>query len=260
MREVIMTKLKKCQRVEMYLNRLMQQESFHLSDLETLKHKDICDVRELEGIGERTISNVLNDFKEQKGIQRPKDQVTKKQKVEIYLTDLLESGEKTLNELLQLGYNDIKDVEELEAVGKTTITCALAEFKQNNDSQTFEKGVLDFLAAEKSDTNESFQHYNGVAAMSANARKSSDHSLNLDGSNVKLIKRMISEFSHLKEADEERKRYELRELKHALHFVGIDPSKIVRLYWEDVSKDFMNRKILAGSGATPADVQINQYA
>lgn len=253
-----MTKLKKCQRVEVFLNKLLERDDFELGDLEALNYRDINQASELEGIGDRTISNVLNAYKSRKGINKPENIVTKKQKVENYLSELLESGAMTFNEILRLGYNDLKDEEDLADIGKTTITCALAEFKQNNDVDVFEQGVLEFLASEKKEPVHSTPASQSRTVYAAN-RPDPGKVLHLQGDNVKLIKRMINEFKQLKAADEERKKYELRELKHALHFVGIDPSKIVRLYWEDLSKDFMNRKILAGSSAPSSSLNVGEY-
>jgi hypothetical protein len=256
-----MAKIKKYQQVEMYLNKLLQRVDFTIQDLETLNYRDITDAMELEGIGDRTISNVLTAYKIKKGIKLPDKKITKRQIVEDYLTQLLDNGTLSQSELQQLCYADLKDIEDLADVGKTTITCTLAEFKKNNDKDSFEMGVLDFLAQEKSDTEVEEETYipdEQIAPMVASTSLNSNE-LPLDDENVQLIKKMINEFKQLKHNDEEKKVYELRELKHALHFVGINPSKIVRLYWEDISKDFMHRKILSGKSQYSSDIRVSSY-
>ncbi|MCG8336678.1 MAG: hypothetical protein MJE63_19395 [Proteobacteria bacterium] len=252
-----MAKLKKYQQVELYLSKLLQRGDFGLKELEALNYRDICDAEELEGIGDRTVSNVLTAYKIKKGIQLPEKRTTKKQMVEDYLTRLLDSGRISQRELHQLSYNDLKDVQELAEVGKTTITCTLAEFKQNNDKDSFEMGVLDFLAQEKSGEKEENEAVEMTTSMVA--QNSIHNDVTLDNDNIRLIKKMINEFKQLKSNDEERKLFELRELKHALHFVGINPSKIVRLYWEDISKDFMHRKILSGKSPVPTEMQVSSF-
>ncbi len=62
-----MKKLKKYQRVEIFLNELTQREDFSLNDLETLKFKQIAGEEKLEGIGDRTISNCIAAFQKKHG-------------------------------------------------------------------------------------------------------------------------------------------------------------------------------------------------
>ncbi len=57
---------------------------------------------------------------------------------------------------------------------------------------------------------------------------------------IELIRKMIVEFKNDKNFGKAKQAYELRELKHALKYVGINPHKLIRLYWKDVSKNFEN--------------------
>jgi hypothetical protein len=322
----IMPILKKCEQVEIFLRNLLQQDGFGLKELEALNYKKIVNARELEGIGERTISNVLLAFKEKQGIEIPEKRATKKRQVEDYLTDLLESGKISRRNLLRLRYNDLRDTEELANVGKTTIACTLVQFKRKNETKSFELGVLDFLAQEKSSSSQEPAEVEKVAEVvpvmetqpvvetgsvietqpvmetgsvietqpvmetgfvietqpAVEARPVTEtqpavearsvretrpvmetRSLTppvkteLDQDHVVTLKQMISEFQAQKISEEEMRAYELRELKYALHFVGISPSKIVRLYWEDISRDFMNRKILSGKAAVSSQLQLS---
>ncbi len=256
-----MGKLKKYQQVELYLGKLLQRDDFGLRELEALNYKDICEAEELSGIGDRTISNVLIAYKMKKGIKLPEKKTTKKQMVEDYLNRLLNNGRISQKDLHQLSYHDLKDVQELIEVGKTTITCTLTAFKKNNDKDSFEMGVLDFLAKEKSNREECKAEKQEVAetATPVVSPNGVHNDVTLDNDNIRLIKKMINEFKQIKNNDEEKKLFELRELKHALHFVGINPSKIVRLYWEDVSKDFMHRKILSGKAPVATEMHVGSF-
>lgn len=258
-----MAKLKKYEQVEMFLSDLLEQEGFGLKELEALTCKDIAEAKALEGIGDRTISNALIAFKEKQGIELPERRATKKKLVEDYLTRLLESGEISQEALIKLSYADLKDVEELASVGKTTVTTALTEFKLNNDPEAFELGVLDFLAQERSSlVQEKTEKVEVNSVVVKEVRLETKPPIlplknELNPDHVLTLKQMISEFQTSKISEEEVKAYELRELKHALHFVGINPSKIVRLYWEDISRDFMNRKILSGKSAAASQLQVS---
>ncbi len=59
-----MKKLKKYEKVERFLFSLMLSEDFNINRFMKLKSRDIADLPELKGIGERTIRNCLNSFKE----------------------------------------------------------------------------------------------------------------------------------------------------------------------------------------------------
>jgi hypothetical protein len=254
-----MEKLKKSERVENYLEKLLEQEDFGLTQLESTKYKDFIDVNELKGIGDRTISNALNHFKAAKGIRPDKRKVTKKQLVEDYLTELRKSGQISHSELQSLRYENIKDEKELSGVGKTTLTCALAEFKKKHNKNNFEKGILDFLANEKVTTDDHPGIANSITISAPTAELICTHDFLLNIENIKWIKKMIQDFEKRATVDEEKQVFELRELKHALHFVGINPKKIIRKYWEDVSKDFMNQKILSGNTVKASEFQVKSY-
>ncbi len=240
-----MKKLKKCQRVESYLNKLLLRDGFGLEELDRLKHTSIVGAGALEGIGDRTISNVLNEFKIKKGLESRKKKKIKKEIVEDYLDGKLEKGEISLSQLLILKYNDIKDAKELEDVGKTTVTCALGEYKKKHDKKTFERGVLDFLSLEKEVSKRKHLKVQNDAmdTVLPTPEWKGKQFINED---IELIRKMITEYKSKRSFGDEKQVYELRELKHALNYVGINPTKLVRLYWEDISKDFMNQKIFSG--------------
>ncbi len=254
-----MERLKKSERVQNYLEQLLEQDNFGLEELEALKYKDILNAKELKGIGDRTISNTLNQFKEAKGIKPNKRKVTKKKIVEDYLDELWETGKVLQGDLQGLRYDGLKDKPELSGVGKTTLTCALAEFKKKHNKKTFEKGILDFLAREKETIDDQPDADDSSASNSPALELMQSHEFLMNIENIRWIKKMIREFEKKQTLDEEKQVYELRELKHALNFVGINPQKIVRKYWEDVSKDFMNKKVLSGNIPGSEEVKLKSY-
>ncbi|MBU2514732.1 hypothetical protein KJ966_25695 [bacterium] len=241
-----MKKLKKCQRVESYLNKLMLKDGFGMEELERLKHTSIVSAGELEGIGDRTISNVLNEFKIKKGLESRKKKKIKREIVEDYINSKLQSGELSVNQLMTVKYNDIKDAKELRDVGKTTITCALGECKKKHDKKSFEKGVLDFLTQERKTLKRKYPNEQ-IKVEETEPSFSERNGIQFVNEDIELIRKMITEFKSERSFGEDKQAYELRELKHALNYVGINPTKLVRLYWEDISKDFMNQKILSGN-------------
>ena len=103
-----MKKLKKCQRVENYLTKLFMGSGFNLEELERLKHTALLGIEELEGIGDRTISNVLNRFKIKKGLEPRQNEKSKKEVVEEYLANRMTNGNMSLPMLLELKYKDPK--------------------------------------------------------------------------------------------------------------------------------------------------------
>lgn len=226
-----MAKIKKYQKVEAFLNKLLGRDDFGIKELEALKYKDINQAEELEGIGDRTISNILNDFKVKKGIAPPEEKTTKSKKVETYLIKKIESGELTISELMGMRYADLKGVEELEGVGKTTITCALSTVKKQYDSTSFESGVLDFLAKEKTTTipKPSPARSNQVAFQSGFSgsltRNIQVHQAPFKAEEIGCIKEMIAQFN--KEPG-----YELMELKNALQYAGINYQQLLQRYKE----------------------------
>lgn len=242
-----MKKLKKYQRVENYLHKLMLRHDFDLEDLEALHYRDICEVEELEGIGDRTISNILTDFKEKNGLEPQKVQMTKKQRVEEYLSDKLESGEMTVHDLLRLSYNDLKKIKELADVGKTTLTCTLSSFKHSYTNESFENGVLDFLSKD-SGTVQPSRSVNRpalVAAKKSQVAVNNSRSVGLASDEIICVKKMIKEYRLGHELNREKSNQELEELIHALQHVGINYKKIIRMYWEDMSKGYGDHHILS---------------
>lgn len=253
-----MKKLKKSQRVENYLNKLMYKENFGLEELGQLHYSNILGVEELAGIGDRTISNVLDAYKEKRGLPKRKDQKRKSEIVHDYLSEKLASGEMSIDQLLRLRYRDIRDETERAGVGKTTATCALSEFKKQHDENYFETGLMKFLERDKKITQKMKEQKRRrrEEAQLAKKEKSMAHlvrslppaqdpdKLLFMQEEIKLMRRLIGEFVDEETFTEKKQAYELRELKRALKFAGINPKKLIHLYWDDISKGFVNQKTI----------------
>ncbi len=246
-----MKKLKKYQRVELFLKDLMKNGELDMQGLVQLKHKDISSAEELIGIGNRTIINVINAFKLDLGIIPAGKDKTKKKVVEEYLKNKIESGEISTETLLEMTYKDLKSIDVLKNVGKTTITCTLSKFKKKFDTQSFEDGVLDFLAQETTD--EPVQETVVPQAKKRNSVKNSvvhhkfeeDIQYSFEKEDILLLRKMIRSFKQKGTVQDEKRNYELRELKHALLHFGINPNKILKLYLKE--KDVSSQPMLSNS-------------
>ena len=216
-------KVKKFERVETYLNKLMKQKNQSTDYLSQLTYKDLMIVPELEGIGERTIANTLNAFKQDYGIKNVKRTRTKRKKVEDYFTGLIEDGQMSIELLMEKRYNDFQDVEELQGIGKTTITCALSDFKKEHASHHFEESILNYIESKNEDE---------VNSQTISANHISKQSLkplmkNLDKSEFEILKEMIADYKQ----NSGKEKQALKELQLALRFVGIDSQTLMKQYW-----------------------------
>ncbi len=236
-----MKKLKKYQRVERFLTKLYQSEDFSISDFETLKYKHLAEETELEGIGDRTISNCISDFQKKHGINSKKNIRTKKMIIEDYLNRRIEE-DLSIESLLELNYKDLINVNELKEVGKTTLISTLSQYKKNK-KQSFEEGIIGFLEKEKTEiesTNEEPQKADDPQTHSMPRARSI-----FDNNDVILLKEMIRKFEQNRSIFQDNSEFELFELKNALSHVGINPGKIVRLYEKTVSRKMLPSSIIA---------------
>ena len=239
-----MVKLKKYQRVEIYLNKLLRRDDFGFKELEGLKYKDVNGAKELEGIGDRTISNILYDFKMRRGIIPPEEKTTKGKKVENYLISKIESGELLIKDLLNMKYSDLKSIKELADVGKTTATCTLSLIKQQYDTKSFENSVLDFLALEKSSPVKKQSPPAKPKRASAQpnmsqvmAQVSQNSVVHFEPDEIGCIREMIAQYS-------QGTSFELLELKKALQFAGINYHQLIKRYKEKNTGQLKNRNFM----------------
>lgn len=226
---VIMAKIKKFERVENYLNELRDQGKMSQKDLMKLHFKDLLDRPELEGIGDRTISNALKAFKKALGVLPRENVISKRQKVRNYLDEQLQSGKMTSEELMELRYQDLMERSALKGIGKTTISCTLSIYKKNYEKDVFEDNILSFLDKEKSsddkDNNKTVTKKKKVQPVTEEVRFSPKE--------ISVLRRMMTQYQenlfHLTEKQD----IELRELKLALRYSGIDSRRILEMYWKN---------------------------
>jgi len=216
-------KTKKFERVENYIYALMEQNNQSTDHLSQLNYKDLMTQPELEGIGERTVANTLNAFKQKIGIKNVKRNRTKRKRVEDFLDNLISEGRMSVEELMKKKYNDFQDIAELEEIGKTTITCALSDFKKNHESDRFEQSLLSFLQNENEPESSVGSITSDIAAMQS-TKSLAD---NLDNSEVRILKEMIADYKQ----NFDKEKLALQELQLALRYVGIDCRTLMEQYW-----------------------------
>ncbi|MBU2646549.1 hypothetical protein KKI24_17710 [bacterium] len=222
-----MAKLKKYEKVDNYLRKLKEQGDMTARDLMKLHFKDLVDLPEFEGIGDRTISNVLKNLKKELGVLPKTDTISKRQRVREYLDRQLQSGEMSGDQMLELHYQDLMEREALKGIGKTTISCALSTYKKNYEKQVFESNILNFLdqkkTAETSDVD-----------MEADVHE--EEELVFSQNDLSVLRQMVKQFQGSFLYSSESQNMELRELKLALRFSGIDCQRILELYWKSRKK------------------------
>ncbi len=223
-----MAKIKKYQRVENYMHKLKEQGDMALPALMKLHFRDLVDIPEFEGIGERTISNVLKSFKKELGVLPKGKIISKRQLVKEYLDQQLQSGEMSSEQMLELRYQDLMEKEALKGIGKTTISCALSTFKKTYEKQVFESNILNFIS--KDSTVDEAQE-KAVAVASGVSERSNEERI-LSHAELLVMRQMMEQFRGSGPNLSERRQLELSELKTALNYLGIDSGRIVEMYWK----------------------------
>jgi len=221
-----MAKIKKYQKVKSYLRQLKEQEQMSPHDMMKLHFKDLLDLPDLEGIGDRTISNVLKSFKKELGVLPREEPISKRQKVRNYLDEQLQSGNMDSEELMELRYQDLMKRDALKGIGKTTISCALSAYKKSFEKKMFESNILSFLGQETDSEVEP------AAQRSEPTKKRGVAETNLSSNDILLLRKMVNQYQKNQMYHSEKRNLELRELKLALNFSGIDCQRILELYWK----------------------------
>lgn len=240
-----MAKIKKFQRVEIYLQDLKDQEKMSQKDLLKLHFKDLIGKPELDGIGDRTISNALKAFKKNLGVLPKQEAVSKRQKVREYLDEQLRTGKMTSEEMMELRYQDLMGREGLKGIGKTTISCTLSTYKKNYEKNVFESNILTFLDQEKASEEEPepIVAEEGLELTVAEGKSqpifeepepvvSSEPKTSFSSNEISVLRQMMDQYKENLFYVSEKKDLELHELKQALNFSGIDCQRILELYWK----------------------------
>lgn len=222
-----MAKMKKFERVEQYLQTLCDQGTVGRNDLMKLHYRDLLGLPELEGIGDRTISNALKTFKKNLGVLPEQKEISKRQRVRNFLDEQMSSGQMTSEELMDLRYQDLIGRDPLKGIGKTTISCTLAAYKKNYEKDVFEDNILSFLDKEKASDHKKNNKVSGSRVF-----EPSEESIRFSSSELSVLRQMVSQFRENMIYLSEKKELELQELKMALRFSGIDSRRILELYWK----------------------------
>jgi len=221
-----MAKLKKYQRVENYLRQLKERGDMTLPALMKLHFRDLVDIPEFKGIGERTISNVFKAFKKELGVLPKGKIISKRQLVKEYLDQQLQSCEMSSEQMLELRYQDLMGKEPLKGIGKTTVSCALSTFKKTYEKQVFESNILNYISKDSTtDGSRDTPVATGVCEK-ANEERILSHA------ELLVMRQMMEQFRGSGPYLSERRQLELSELKTALNYLGIDSRRIVEMYWK----------------------------
>lgn len=216
-----MAKLKKYQRVTNYLSEKWESGELSAEKLAKLHYKELIDVPDFKDIGGRTISNILKDFKKSRGVLPVTLNISKKKMVRDYLDSLMNSGELTPDTVSDLSYHDLVNQKELEGIGKTTISSVLSEYKKRYENSVVDEGILSFIGKQS----ESVE--NARPGKRAHATHTQFNQQEID-----ILKQMIAAYNQQPEAKSSATNIELKELKSALDFVGINSQTLLKRYWK----------------------------
>lgn len=251
-----MKKMTKKDRVENFLESLLNSEGFTVDSLMNMTVYDLFGNTELEGIGKTTLSGALNSFKKKHGIKKAgkggiiMHKNTKKERVERYLANLMKTDDFSVDDLMNLTVYDLFGNAELEGIGKTTLSSGISAFKKKylkiqydekaaeanslysdetteeapiDDQELFENAVISTL--EKEGENETVN----------DGAKPKVTTENLDTGEISILKTMINQFkAGSLEPELTNASMELTELKRALKHFGIEYKTILSQYRKNV--------------------------
>lgn len=149
---------------------------------------------------------------------------SKKEQVESYLNELMESDGFSVDELFKLTVDDLIKIPKLTGIGKITVSTVLSSYK-NKYEEDFFKDIDSELMAEMGET--------------ISLEETSPDMLPFSAEEIQILRRMVRERVENRNA-------ELIELKLALKNAGIDYQMILNDYrtqrqielkeWEELSK------------------------
>ncbi len=221
-----MKKLKKGERVRNYLLNLINTGRINKLQLFALKTDDLASQPELTGIGKRTVLNMLKQIKfELYPDEWRHHQISKKERVSSFLETLLVDEKFDAGMIRSLSYKDLINEPDLQGIGKTTITCSLGEFKQQHVEPDPEESFNVNVHPRDNPTRN--KKYNQQPAM--------------ENQKAYTVKSFINKYGKGQELVLNNEVFELRELKMALHYMGINHKRLLRAYYEDISRFRMTR-------------------
>lgn len=215
-----MKTLNKSDRVKHAINRIIRMNGLNKHGILDLKVSDLADNPSLEDVGGRTILNVLKEVKQEMfPEEKERLSTSKRKRVWDYLEERFSVNDLETGELKTLTYHDVKDEPALRGIGKTTITCTIGDYKKR---------------LWESHDYESFTSYPKKERSKESYQKKTEWGFQETDYNV--LKSIIKQNEVPARSFFDKQEYELRELKMALHHMGINHRKLLRAYWEDISQ------------------------
>ena len=260
-KETVMKKMTKKDRVEKYLEDLLNSSDFTTEKLMSMTVYDLFGSSELEGIGKTTLSGALNAFKKKHGIKKAgkggviMHKNTKKERVERYLANLMKSDDFTVDDLMNLTVYDLFGNAELEGIGKTTLSSGISAFKKKYlkiqyDERAAEIDNYDHNESSPEDEDddqeiEDLESFENVVISTLEKEGGNDDSSEpdeqepmadtLNKREISILKSMIKSFKDGKASPETTTAsMELVELKRALKYFGIEYKTILNQYRKNV--------------------------
>jgi hypothetical protein len=224
-----MAKIRKFKRVLDYLERRWKKKELTRHQLMLMHHNDLVGLPEMEGIGDRTISNVLKAFKEQHGALVKVEPTSKKKQVRDYIEQLLDRKILTEEAILDINYLYFINQRELAGIGKSTINSVLSEFRQRFEKSLVEDSILNYIEKENGETKQPEAPTSKCPHL--REQGSGNCISDLDNIDVAALKRMIQQFNENPDVFSAIPAFELKELKTALRHFGIDVQLILQRYW-----------------------------
>ena len=225
-----MKKLKKYQRVEIFLTKLMKSDGYSEKKLLRLDYKEIVNDAELDGIGDRTICNVLKAFKRKHCANYTQVAMKSVRKSDIsrFLKRQLNSGELTVEKLTRLTAEDLKSIPRFKHTTESILSSVLESFKTKYKNISFENSVLDFLQSESRRSVGTVD--GGFNAKNRINSSRTTESAQLQRDDMVLLKKMIRRYGSTQDSEVQKTTTELEELKLALRYVGINHETILKKY------------------------------
>lgn len=219
-----MKTIKKHQKVEKVLEAYLKQINFDFEKLYYLSSADIVNHPELMGVGERTIRNCVNKFKDNwlPG-ELVSEKRTKSQKVVRYLEKKIDSGELEVSDLVTMRFSDLKAIPELKKVGRTTICSALKEMREKHGQTLMEDSIFQFI--KKKDVKKPSR----ISRRSRSFDNRGNMQGTIESSDIVTLKKMINIYKNNNEGNFHSS-YELEELKNALTHMGINSDQLLKAY------------------------------
>lgn len=261
-RGIRMKKTTKKDKVEKYLENLMNSEGFTVEKLMGLTVYDLFGNDNLDGIGKTTLSGVLNSFKKKYGLRKAgkggiiMHKNTKKERVERYLANLMKTDDFTVDDLMNLTVYDLFGNAELEGIGKTTLSSGISAFKKKylkiqydekaveannfyNDppaqSEEEEEGPIEDLESFENVVISTLEKEGGSKKEQTTLNKETINQA-LNDNEIAVLKAMIQQFKGGRtDVESVNASKELSELKNALKHFGIEYNTILAQYRKNTS-------------------------